>query len=510
MPEQSLKGSLPQPSLYQVFQALDAGRKTGVLRLERDQSIKALYFESGRIRFATTTRADERLGAEAVRQRLATWWEVQEAAQEISAGKRLGTIMVDRGILSGDEQSRLVRDQLRHIVVDALGWRDGTFDFEEGPQPPKERILLDWPVTDAILEEARRTTNERGLLEALGGLPGLLTRKPGAAALPLDLNSNESRILSAVDGTRTVPEIARMTRTPEEVTIRTLAGLVRAGCLVAPILTRAQRAAIPRRLSRKKKRRASPTPPAAQTLAAGQTSGGFALSALDRSRSSRAEEGHRVLPRGVRQERAALRKLADQLHQLDHYQVLGVQPQDSRERIREAFHELAVKFHPDRGTRPGMADLGDDLERVYHRLRIAYQTIENPESRKEYDSRRGRDHRAAEEIHRAALASTAAYLHTANRLIQRGLLLDAIPVLQEAIRTGPQCGLAHYRLGQCLAATAADSAPALYHFERALQIDPESARYQAAIASMSPKEEDSQSTLAHRVARWLHRHPRTD
>ena len=56
---EELKGALPQRSLYQVFQALDTGKKTGILHLERDQSIKALYFEDGRIRFATTTRADD-------------------------------------------------------------------------------------------------------------------------------------------------------------------------------------------------------------------------------------------------------------------------------------------------------------------------------------------------------------------------------------------------------------------------------------------------------------------
>ena len=81
MPEPIQRGTLPRPSLYQVFRSLESAKATGILHLERDQFRKTVHFEDGRIRFATTTRADERLGAEAVRQHMATWWDVQEAAQ---------------------------------------------------------------------------------------------------------------------------------------------------------------------------------------------------------------------------------------------------------------------------------------------------------------------------------------------------------------------------------------------------------------------------------------------
>jgi len=489
MPEPIQRGTLPRPSLYRVFRSLESARATGILHLEREQFRKTIHFENGRIRFATTSRADERLGAEAVRQHMATWWEVQEAAQGISATRRLGNILVDKGILSGDEQTLLVRRQLRHIVVEALSWRDGTFQFEQGSLPEHESIHLDWGVADAILEEARRSSDEPGLLESLGNLRGFLAVARQGGTLPQGLNSTESRILSSVNGRRTAPEIARAAQAPEEVSLRMLAGLVRAGCLIAPPPAKVQQQA------------------AAATLTATSTRPRTARRDVSRSSSPSANihPDHRawVMSGEYRAERAAILTLADQLDSLDHYQLLGVRPHDSPKLIRDAFNERAQRFHPDRRMQPGLANLGDEMERVYHALRIACQTLENAESRAEYDERRERDHRAAKEIQQTAQTSTVAYLSTACRLIKRGLVLDAIPVLREALRSSPDHALAHFRLGQCLAATAEEPEKARYHFERAARIEPENPRYQATPGSRQPKTPAQRSNLAERIARWL-------
>ena len=493
MPEPIQRGSLPRPSLYQVFCSLESAKATGILHLERDQFRKTVHFEDGRIRFATTSRADERLGAEAVRQHMATWWDVQEAAQGISATRRLGRIMVDRGMLSSDEQDRLVRDQLRHIVVEALSWRDGTFRFEKTSSPAQESICLDWCVADAILEEARSSNDERGLLESLGGVRGFLALAHQGGTLPQGLNATETRIVSSVNGRRTVPEIARAAQAPEEITIRTLVGLVRSGCLVAPPPGRQQPAAAAQAAVT-----TQPTPPTGARPA-----GRYARKALNRSERVHPERRAWVMPAELRTERAAILNLADQLDSLDHYKLLGVKLYDSPKLIREAFNGQARRFHPDRRMEPGLGDLGDELERVYHALRIACQTLENTESRAEYNGRRERDHRAAEEIEQAARASTKAYLNTACRLIERGLLLDAIPVLREALRSSPECALAHYRLGQCLAATTEKADKARYHFERAATIEPENSRYRAALAPWHSGEPPQRTNLAERIARWL-------
>ena len=57
------------------------------------------------------------------------------------------------------------------------------------------------------------------------------------------------------------------------------------------------------------------------------------------------------------------------------YDVLGVQRNASDDDIKKAFRKLAVKYHPDRG--------GD--EQKFKEISEAYDTLSNPDKRKEYD-----------------------------------------------------------------------------------------------------------------------------
>ena len=57
------------------------------------------------------------------------------------------------------------------------------------------------------------------------------------------------------------------------------------------------------------------------------------------------------------------------------YDVLGVQKNASEDEIKKAFRKLAVKYHPDNG--------GD--ENKFKEISEAYETLSNPDKRREYD-----------------------------------------------------------------------------------------------------------------------------
>ena len=63
----------------------------------------------------------------------------------------------------------------------------------------------------------------------------------------------------------------------------------------------------------------------------------------------------------------------------DFYKILGVTENATNEQIKQAFHNLAFKYHPDR---PG----GD--EKRFKEINEAYQTLSNQESRRQYDTMR--------------------------------------------------------------------------------------------------------------------------
>jgi tetratricopeptide (TPR) repeat protein len=228
-----LRGSLRTTSPYLLFRRLAAGERSGVLHLQRDGVHKSIRFERGRIRFAATNRPEERLDAFVVGQRLATWEQVEAAARELGATRRLGAVLVDRGILSPQEQARLIGDQLRGIVLEALGWRDGSYRFEPPGRGLQESVTLDWDVADAVLEEARRAADEADLWSVVGGLDGVVVPPPSGPSRARALNDAERRVLAALDGRRTVSEVAREAAVPPSVAVRTLAAVVRlGGCTV--------------------------------------------------------------------------------------------------------------------------------------------------------------------------------------------------------------------------------------------------------------------------------------
>ncbi|KAJ0540408.1 putative DnaJ domain, Chaperone J-domain superfamily [Helianthus annuus] len=61
------------------------------------------------------------------------------------------------------------------------------------------------------------------------------------------------------------------------------------------------------------------------------------------------------------------------------YQVLGVSPSATPAEIKRAYRKLALKYHPD-------VNKEADAQEKFLRIKHAYNTVLNPDSRKKYDS----------------------------------------------------------------------------------------------------------------------------
>lgn len=64
----------------------------------------------------------------------------------------------------------------------------------------------------------------------------------------------------------------------------------------------------------------------------------------------------------------------------DYYNILGVDPKAGSKQIKEAFRELALKYHPDRN--PGNPAAMEKMKRVNE----AYAVLSDPQKRREYDT----------------------------------------------------------------------------------------------------------------------------
>ena len=60
-----------------------------------------------------------------------------------------------------------------------------------------------------------------------------------------------------------------------------------------------------------------------------------------------------------------------------YYDILGVSKDASETDIKKAFRSLSLKYHPDR-------NVGEDTTEKFQRINQAYETLSDPDKRKEY------------------------------------------------------------------------------------------------------------------------------
>jgi len=140
--------------------------------------------------------------------------------------------------------------------------------------------------------------------------------------------------------------------------------------------------------------------------------------------------------RALNETRAVIDQAFSRLQDQNHFEVLDV-PRDAKtEQIREAYFELAKRFHPDRVRPLGVDELTDKAEEVFRKLNEAHTTLTDEERRHEYEAELDG---GGDSSVRAALQAEVAF--------QKGLVLfrkkrfrDAREQFKESVRLAPSEG----------------------------------------------------------------------
>ncbi|RLB54369.1 MAG: hypothetical protein DRJ42_09335 [Deltaproteobacteria bacterium] len=75
----------------------------------------------------------------------------------------------------------------------------------------------------------------------------------------------------------------------------------------------------------------------------------------------------------------------DRLELLDYYTLLSLEQRATADQIRQAFHEFALKYHPDRHV-GGVSQKLARAAQIFRRGAEAYRVLLDPESRRRYDA----------------------------------------------------------------------------------------------------------------------------
>lgn len=153
-----LEGDLARFDFAEVVQALHHSRRSGLLRLTRGLHTKQILVEQGRLAFASSSDPDERMGEILLRRGRITLQQYQAASAALGPGRRLGTLLVERGALAAGDLVRAVVDHTQEILWAAFQWSEGHYKFEEGGGHP-EMITLRMSTPEIVVEGLRRVTS---------------------------------------------------------------------------------------------------------------------------------------------------------------------------------------------------------------------------------------------------------------------------------------------------------------------------------------------------------------
>lgn len=399
---------------------------TGILNAVRGKHRRLICLEQGRIVFALSNMLEEQFDEELVRKEILNPAQRAEAKIACATQKQKLTEAIEAlGLLEPDALRRSLADYVRWITTSTLEWTGSECSFEEGrPNLDGEITVSLCPVT-VVLEHVRYYPRSVEEVRVRIGPPNIRpARTERARDLTEDVPLAEAArtLLEGCDGTRDIGALLEQSKHGTEEVLRPLYGFLLLG-IVEPAEEKVE--------------------------VAGAT----------RSQVRREE----VLAR------------MHQAQNADHYLVLGVEPRAPEHEIRDGYYFLARRFHPDRFSTGPLKDLRPNIEAYFAQVTEAYNTLSDPELRKQYDK-----DLASRAVKKEEPKQDTAYLARENYargklMLDKGRLQDAVTFLENAIRLDDSKAIYHLELGRVLIRNPRRREDAEQHLRRAAVLDPTSA-----------------------------------
>src|SRR5258706_30288 len=228
----AIKGALKEPSLPGGRKLVAWGQKPGCVAIPARSNFGYIYFDRGRISYASIVNRRDRLGDILVKHEKITQDQLDAAIhrQAKERDKKLGEILVLQNVLTQQELERYMRMQIEESVYYLFTWTQGTFNFEADVQPEQQDFLVSINPESLLLEGARRV-DEWGLIEKK--IPSFdlifLVDRDRLAISDAKLTEIQDRLLPLLDGSRDVNQVIEDSGLGEFEVGKALYGLVTAG-----------------------------------------------------------------------------------------------------------------------------------------------------------------------------------------------------------------------------------------------------------------------------------------
>ena len=444
------KGKLANKPVAELIREIGEASASGALRLSRDRAKAVIYFENGDVAFAASNVRSHRLIEFLKRIGILDQGSVSAFSPK-ATDDEIFNQLVKTGRIRADRVSPIRANHVAEVLRGVLLWTDGDWQFDSRVRIAGDtRVSIDVP--RLLLESTRHlpiayvssrfpdTSEQLELARPNGEAPNLLPA--------------EGFVLSRMSGPTTVSDLLVLSGMTDEETLQSLYALVICGAV---------------------KRSAS----AIQKLQYRETA--TVDSQSNKASTAKAETIEDFL---VRIGRAS-----------DYYQILDAGRQASADEIKNAYHSLARRFHPDRFHQADM-QLRSQIESAFARVAQAYEVLGDQSSRATYDDQfavkaTAKDPSAAARERRSAVSAKAPTDNRAQASFQKGVAAlkqdqrqQALRFLAEAASLEPGCARYRGEYGRALIDDPKTRRLAEFELKAAINLEPNNTSYRVALAQL--------------------------
>ena len=349
-----LKGNIKDISLVRILVSLNRNRKTGILTVSPSSVTKNIYLNMGDVIFASSTYEDDRLGEMLLKAGKITVDQYDKAVVLLkSTGKRLGAILVELGYLTPKEIFWGLKYQVNEIIQSMFLMEDAAYEFREGAIPAQEVISLKMSMGNLIYAGVNRIINWTRIRNEMPDTASVfkLTDDPLSLFQDIELSSQDKKILSLIDGRKTIKEVIDCSWMGSFEALKILYVLWSIGMIEQP---------------------------------AARMESSKAASAATKSEKASLDEILRPLSEEEETLVTMINSLYSQLRSLSYDELLGVDKSADSETIKKNYYHLAKKYHPDRHFTSADPDTKTKLTTIFDALTKAYETLKDDTLRKKY------------------------------------------------------------------------------------------------------------------------------
>ncbi len=227
-----LSGNLADFDVAEVIQLIGRTRKTGKLLLNGSRNYVTIFFKDGRAVFASPTDQRDHIGNILIRRGLVSREDVdkalavQKTLRRKGQNVRIGSILAAKGAVTRETLQRFIRYQLEETVMAALTEKTGSFEFIPELDLDDDDILVSVDPEWIILESSRQLDEWEIVGKNAPSANAVYAINPHPANLAaLKLDIEDWRVLSLVNGVRTVEAVVNRSGVSRLAALRTIARL---------------------------------------------------------------------------------------------------------------------------------------------------------------------------------------------------------------------------------------------------------------------------------------------